>query len=233
MITLGIMQPYFLPYIGYWQLMNYVDQYVIYDNIKYTKKGWINRNRFLQNSTDALFTLPLKSGSDRLNIVEREIADVYDARKLLKVFHQAYKKAPYFDETFALCENILLSAETNLFKFLHQSIEHVCSALSISTPRVVSSNLPVEHESLAAQSKVIAICRALETNHYINPIGGLELYDRHAFEIQGIQIKFLRTNNIVYQQFANPFVPNLSILDVLMFNGASRTRDLLFEFTLE
>ena len=58
--TLGIMQPYFLPYIGYWQLLSAVDQFVVYDNIKYTKKGWINRNRFLRDGTDAVFTIPLK-----------------------------------------------------------------------------------------------------------------------------------------------------------------------------
>src|SRR6476469_7826367 len=101
-MKLGIMQPYFMPYIGYWQLLAMVDSFVLYDNIQYTKKGWINRNRFLQNGKDALFTIPLKKDSDFREVRERSIADDFDGDKLLKQFEASYRKAPHFETVFSL-----------------------------------------------------------------------------------------------------------------------------------
>ena len=84
-MKLAIMQPYFFPYIGYFQLIKSVDEFVIYDNIQYTKKGWINRNRILVNGTDYLISLPLKKDSDYLNVVDRQLAESWekDRTKLL------------------------------------------------------------------------------------------------------------------------------------------------------
>src|SRR5205809_1520347 len=101
------MQPYFLPYIGYWQLLAAVDRFVGYDNIQYAKKGWINRNRFLRNGADAFFTVPLKKGSDFLDIAERSIADDFDPATLLNPLAAAYRKAPCFAEVFPLIERIV------------------------------------------------------------------------------------------------------------------------------
>ena len=98
-MKLAIMQPYFLPYIGYFQLIAAVDQFIVYDNIKYTKKGWINRNRLLQNGTDTVFSIPLSKDSDALDIRERQIAADFRRDKLLKQIAEAYRKAPYFGQT--------------------------------------------------------------------------------------------------------------------------------------
>ena len=95
-IKLGIMQPYYCPYIGYWQLMNAVDEFVVYDNLKYTKRGWINRNRFLQNGKAAFFTINLKKDSDFLDIKDRIISNVFDKKRIFNLFEASYRKAPYF-----------------------------------------------------------------------------------------------------------------------------------------
>lgn len=212
------MQPYFLPYIGYFQLIAAVDRFVVYDNIKYTKKGWINRNRMLVNGADVMFSLPLKKDSDTLDVVERELAAEFEPGDLLKQWRGAYAKAPYFAETFPLLERMMACPERNLFRFIHASILAVCAHLSIKTPIHISSTIPIDH-TLRAEEKVLALCQAMGATEYINPIGGTELYDRKTFAKRGVSLHFLRAKPLEYPQFGAPFVPWLSILDVLMFNG--------------
>ena len=125
-MRLAIMQPYFLPYIGYYQLIAAADIFIVYDNIKYTKKGWINRNRILQNGKDVLFSLPLRNDSDSFDVRDRELAADFKRDKLLNQFGEAYRRAPYFAQTFPLLERIVHFDDTNLFRFLHHSIVKTC-----------------------------------------------------------------------------------------------------------
>jgi hypothetical protein len=230
-VTLGIMQPYFLPYIGYWQLLAAVDRFVIYDNIKYTKKGWINRNRFLRDGSDVFFTLPLKKGSDFLNIDQRAIADDFDPDSLLKPIESAYRKAPHFASAFAVFEAIVRSTPRNLFEFLHNGLRLTAEYLEIKTPIVVSSSVAIDHE-LKGEDKVIALCGALGATRYVNFIGGREMYAVEHFNAAGIDLKFIRSRPIEYPQFDRPFVPSLSILDVMMFNSRDTVRGMVGAYDL-
>ena len=224
-MKLAIMQPYFLPYIGYFQLIASVDRFVIYDNIKYTKKGWINRNRFLMNCTDAIFSIPLKKASDFLDIVEREISPSYDRDKLLAKLRRAYSGAPYFEQTYCLLEQIVMSKEINLFHCVYRSVLQVCKHLDINTPIVISSEVPIDH-CLKSEERVLAICEAYKASVYINPIGGIKLYSKQTFLRKGIDLKFIESKqSIKYKQNDCEFVPRLSIIDVLMFNPLDVVRD--------
>ncbi len=216
-MKLGIMQPYFLPYIGYFQLLASVDQFIVYDNIKYTKKGWINRNRMLQNGADVMFSLPLKKGSDSLDVVERELAVDFDRSKLLNQFRGAYGRAPQFDLTYPILERMVKYKEDNLFRYIHHSIVKLCEHLGINTEIRTSSEIPINHE-LRGQDKVLALCKAAGADSYINTIGGVELYSKADFGLQGFDLKFIKTRSFEYAQFGGSFVPWLSIVDVLMFN---------------
>lgn len=216
-MRLGIMQPYFLPYIGYFQLIAAVDQFVVYDNIKYTKKGWINRNRFLQNGKDAMFSLPLKKGSDYLDVCERELATDFDRKRLLNQLRAAYRRAPHFEQTFPLIELVVRYAEPNLFLFLQNSIAQVCAHLGITTKIIVSSEVGIDHH-LKAQDKVLALCEALDATAYVNTIGGMDLYSKKTFQEKGVKLQFILSKPFEYVQFNDAFVPWLSIIDVLMFN---------------
>lgn len=218
-MTLAIMQPYFLPYIGYFQLINAVDKFVIYDNIQYTKKGWINRNRILVNGKDGYITLPLKKDSDFLNISQRRLADsfVEDKKKLLRKIYQSYQKAPFFQDIYPIIEKIFTYDSNNLFEFIYHSINIICDYLNIKTPFVVSSSIPIDH-TLKAENKVLAICKSLGAIDYINPIGGVDLYDKLFFSSASVKLSFLKTDDINYLQFNQDFIPYLSIIDVLMFN---------------
>lgn len=216
-MRLAIMQPYFLPYIGYYQLIAAVDVFVVYDNIKYTKKGWINRNRFLQNGADAMFSLPLKKDSDSLDVVQRELSTDFDRAKLLSQLKGAYGRAPNFAQTFLLLERIVDCEEDNLFRYLHHSLIETCCHLGIDTEVRISSSIAIDHE-LKAQDKVLALCGSLGADTYINTIGGTDIYDKGVFQACGIDLQFIKSKPFEYKQFDASFVPWLSIVDVLMFN---------------
>lgn len=217
-MKLGIMQPYFLPYIGYFQLIAAVDTFIIYDNIKYTKKGWINRNRMLQNCKDAVFSLQLKKDSDYLNVAQRELSADFSREKLLNKFQGAYIKAPFFKEVFPLLQNIIYYPDNNLFRYIQHSLIQVCDYLNINTHIRISSEVLVDND-LKGQDKVLGICDVMGADTYINMIGGLELYDRDIFRSRNIDLFFIKSLEFEYPQFCSDFVPWLSILDVLMFNS--------------
>ncbi len=217
-MKVAIMQPYFLPYIGYFQLIAAVDTFIVYDNIKYTKKGWINRNRMLQNGKDVMFSLPLKSDSDYLDVCERELAADFNRDKLLNQFRGAYTRAPYFEQIFPLFEQIVRYEDTNLFRYIHHSITRVCEYLGIATEIKVSSSIVIDHD-LKNQDKVLALCEAEGANVYVNAIGGKELYSKEVFLNKGIALRFIQSKSLEYTQFGAEFVPWLSIIDVMMFNS--------------
>lgn len=217
------MQPYFLPYVGYFQLIASVDRFLLYDNIKYTKKSWINRNRMLLNGKDAMFSLPLKRGSDSLDVVERELAAEFDRSKLLNQFKGAYGRAPYFEQSYPLLEQIVRYEDLNLFRFIYFSIVRLCEHLDIKTEIRISSEIAIDY-GLKGQEKVLALCEAVGANTYINAIGGVELYSKDEFSRHGINLQFIKSLPFEYAQFERTFLPWLSILDVLMFNPLEAVR---------
>src|SRR5271170_6198121 len=143
-MKVAIMQPYIFPYLGYFQLLAAVDSFVLYDNIQYTKKGWINRNRMLENGQATLFTLPLASGSDYLDIRERDLASDYAPQTLLARFTGAYRRAPYFQQTLPLLEEVLRYADRNLFGYLHPALERTAAHLRLNTEIRGSSTVSID-----------------------------------------------------------------------------------------
>src|ERR1035437_7220065 len=227
-MKIAIMQPYFFPYIGYFQLMNAVDEFIIYDNIEFTKKGWINRNRILVNGVDSYITLPLKKDSDYLDVKSRYLADNWniERKKILNRISEAYKKAPPFAKSFQVIEEAVLCNEMNLFKFILNTLKIINKHLEIKTPLIISSSIPIDY-LLKAEKKVIELCKARKASTYINTIGGLMLYDKNEFNREGINLQFLKTDTIIYPQFKNDFVSLLSIIDVMMFNSKEQIQKYL------
>ncbi|MFM7549032.1 MAG: WbqC family protein [Cyanobacteriota bacterium] len=227
------MQPYFLPYIGYWQLLSACDHFVLYDSIQYTKKGWINRNRFLLNGRPEIFTLPLRKASHGLNVVDREIAPEFRPDKLLARWSSAYQCAPYFKSTYSLMEQVIRYPDRNLFDYIFVSIKSIASHLGISTPITISSELESNVSIARGSDRVLRLCKTLAATHYINSIGGTDIYDKQEFLSAGLTLHFLRTHKLEYSQQADKHVPFLSILDVLMYNSIDKVRNkILFEYDL-
>ena len=222
------MQPYIFPYIGYYQLMNAVDEFVVYDNIEFTKKGWINRNRVLVNGKDEYITLTLKKDSDHLHIKDRFLADTWetDRKKIINRITESYRKAPHFAAAFEVIQRCILYQDKNLFNFLLHSFHQVNEYLDINTKLVTSSSIEINH-SLKSEEKVIAICKAQDATTYINPIGGVGLYNKNNFSNDGIELQFLQAKNVTYTQYKNEFVSWLSIIDVMMFNSKEGIQNIL------
>ena len=230
---IAIMQPYFFPYIGYFQLINSVDEFVIYDNIQYTKKGWINRNRILCNESDKLITLPLKKDSDFKDVFERKLSDTWidDRNKILNLIKASYRKAPFFNDVFEISQKCLLYDDQNLFNFIFNSIKIINEYLEIKTKMILSSSINIDH-SLKSKNKVIAICKEMNATTYINAIGGVDLYDKDEFLENKIFLNFIKSNSLNYKQFDNEFIPWLSIIDVMMFNSKNRVIELVNSYSI-
>lgn len=229
---LAIMQPYFFPYLGYWQMINAVDKFVIYDDVNFIKGGWINRNNTLINGCSHLFTLPLLEASPYKHINEIKVTNnKKQKQKLLKSFEMSYSKAPYKNKVIALLADVILQKEDNLHLFLKYQFEKVFEYLDIDTEILLSSNIE-KTDDLHAQDRVIDICKRLSTTQYINAIGGQELYSKEDFAKNGIQLNFIKMNEIKYKQFSDKFVPNLSIIDVMMFNSPETIKEMLDDYEL-
>jgi len=232
----AIMQPYFFPYIGYFQLIHSVEQFVIYDDVTYIKNGWINRNRYLLNGQAKFFTLSLNQASSFIPINQTFILDekYKTKQKILKTFGMAYSKAPFYKTAFGLIEEIIMNTDNNIATYNESSIRKICDYCGIKTSIYVSSKIN-KNVSLKSQDKVIDICKNLCTSTYVNAPGGRSLYNHEIFNDNGMELKFLRTDldQITYKQFDFPFVPGLSIIDTLMFNSVEQVRLFLDQYSLE
>ncbi len=230
-MKLAIMQPYFLPYIGYFQLISAVDTFVVYDNIKFTKKGWMHRNRILVEGKDKLFTVPVRNDSDHLDVVQRALADSFskESRRIIRRVRAAYSKAPFYEEVIPLIKVCFQCREGNLFDFIYTSLMLLVEFLEIDTEIIISSSVSINHK-LKSQDKVLAICRELGASTYVNAIGGHDLYDAVVFQREGVDLRFIRTTPFEYEQFGEEFVPWLSIIDVMMFNSKERIQEYLRDY---
>lgn len=215
-MKIAIMQPYFFPYPGYFQLIGSVDLFVLYDNIKYTKQTWINRNRILMNEAPLTVSLHLQKASDLLTVQERKIVDDDHRVRILNQIRGAYGKAPHFRNVIDLIEKTLDFSDLNLYSFVRHSIVALCEYIGISTPIIASSEIAIDH-NLKNKDKVVAICQALKADKYVNAIGGQALYSKDEFSAHGIELYFIKSRPLHYTQFGTVFTPHLSIIDALMF----------------
>lgn len=229
-MRVGVMQPYFLPYIGYWQLLNAVDKYVVFDDVNFIKKGWINRNRILINGKPRFLNAPTTGISQNKHINEIGVNhDVKTIDKNLKTIEMAYKKAPFFQVVYPMVDQILHSGADNIADYISDSLDVLCDYMHINTVRIMSSSIDKDN-SLKGQDKILDICERLGATEYYNAIGGRELYDFSEFERRNIKLCFLETGPIEYKQFDNIFEPNLSILDVMMFNSVEEIQSMLQKY---
>lgn len=232
MKSIAIMQPYFFPYIGYWQLIHTVERFVIYDDVYYIKGGWVNRNRILINSTPTYITLPLHQSSPYKSICNTFLQPSFDWRdKLLKIIENTYRKSPYFANIFPVVEKIIHYETENLSDFLAHQLLTLAVFMGIKTEFVLTSR-SYENHFLSGQKRVIDICKREKANVYINAIGGQTLYDSKVFSDAGINLNFIEMCPLPYKQKANEFIPYLSIIDALMEVGTIGIKEHLDSFEL-
>ena len=225
-MKLAVMQPYLFPYIGYWQLIGAVDKFVVYDDVNYISRGWINRNNILVSGNAKMITLALSKASINRRINEIDIASELGTKEaFLRTIAGAYRKAPFYGDVFPLLEKVILNPENNIAKYILTSIETICSYLEIPTKILISSEIPKDN-SLRGDDKIVRICEILGAETYINPSSGMAIYNEEKFRKKHIELFFLKADldRICYKQFAGPYVGGLSIIDFLMFNSAEAIR---------
>ncbi|MEA2077129.1 MAG: WbqC family protein [Candidatus Marinimicrobia bacterium] len=233
-MKLAIMQPYFFPYIGYYQLISLVDKFIIYDDVAFIKNGWINRNRILLNKSEHFITLSLSGASSHKLINETYIqTNASIQKKILKTIHQEYSKAPYFNETYKLVEEVidLINIEKNISTIALKSLKIVTDHLKFETEFELSSEKYSHTKGIGREERLFKIIEENKADEYINLPGGNTLYSKEEFLKRGINLSFLEPGKVEYKQFSSPYIPNLSIIDVLMFNGKDDTLKLISRCT--
>ena len=230
---LAIMQPYFFPYLGYWQLLAAVDTFVILDDVNYINRGWINRNRIAINGEPSWLTVPLQGASQNRLICDIAIApDDGWKKRLHRSLASTYAKAPHAAEVLALFEHWLAQADGNLSAALHRCITQVAESLDLKTAIIPSSRIYPKGELKGAE-RILDICRREGAAVYVNPPGGKELYDAAMFHAAGIELQFLDPD--LHRDELRSGASDgsvLSILDSMMHNSAEELAEAARHFGL-
>ena len=216
-----------MPYLGYFQLIQAVDAFVVYDDVQYIKGGWINRNYILGQGQKQRFVLSVEKASPNKRIYDLTLCA--KDNKLLKSISLNYAKAPFYKDVYPLVEEVLAYPDRNLARFLEHSLKKVCAYLSLERMWQITSSLG-KKSGQSGQARVLDICIQLGAKEYINLPGGVDLYTAADFRNQDIRLSFLKPRIEPYPQYRLPFVPNLSIIDVLMFNSREQCANLLEQY---
>lgn len=233
-MRIAIMQPYFFPYIGYFQLIRSVDTFVFYDDVNFIKRGWINRNKFLVNGEERIVTIPCVRVSQNKLIKDIQV-DTNNPifRNAFRTLELSYKRAPYFDDVWDRVVSPCLSMDqTSISDFCIVGVRNICDYLGIRTQFKISSVERYGNDALPREERLIDIVRREGFSEYVNAIGGQAIYDKSYFRIQGVVLHFLKPSQPEYSQFGDSFVANLSILDMMMFLEKERILDLLDSYEL-
>lgn len=228
------MQPYFLPYIGYFQLINAVDKFVVYDDVNYIKKGWINRNFINIGNEKHLVTVPLSNSSQnqKINGVKLSEEEYLNwLTKLKKTIFHAYRKAEFFMEVSELIYDVLNNPPEYISELNFILIKRICKNIGIETNFVQTATI-YRNQGKKGQDRIVDICKKEDADTYINPIGGRDLYSKEVFANHGIELFFIKFTEIRYKQLGNGFVDNLSILDVMMHNSVEVVKRLINRYEL-
>jgi hypothetical protein len=249
-MKLGIMQPYFFPYIGYFQLINATDKWVIFDDIQYIRHGWVNRNRILHPDLTKewiYIIIPLQKHSQDNHICDIKILNNQIWKnKIMGQINHYRKNAPFYNETKTIVKQCLNFNGNNLSELNTYCLKEVCKYLDIDLHYQIFSNMDINlgdvdnpddwaleiSKKFDSDDWALEISKRLNADEYINPIGGKEIFDKEKFAEAGIKLSFLEPGNIEYEQKRKEFIPNLSIIDVMMFNSKEKIHELLKEYNL-
>lgn len=225
-MIVSVMQPYFFPYLGYYQLVAQSDLFIFLDDVNYINKGWINRNRVLVNGEPSFITVPLSGASQNrmINEIEVNYQEKWD-EKMLRNIEMNYKKAPFFESAFPVIQSVVSAKQKSISQLCVLSISKVFDYLELNPNYSFSSILNPEKEK-AGEERIISLVAQNKGNIYVNPEGGQELYHLEHFQNANLELKFIKMTPTAYKQIkAVDFIPYLSMIDVLMHVSSEEIRD--------
>lgn len=231
-MRLGIMQPYFFPYIGYFSLISQVDQFIILDDVQFIRHGWIERNRILKQTGGwQYFAVPLQKHNQTACISEIHIDNEQDWKKKILAQLVHYKRAPYYRKVTQLLAEVFALEYVNITQLDLNCLRAVARYLHISTPITLFSDMKVQIDPVnAADEWALNICKALHADEYWNPPGGKSFFDKNKYDNAGINLYFQEVDLEIYSQFDKEFEAGLSILDVMMFNSPDVINNMLSRY---
>ena len=226
---IAIWQPYFFPYIGYWQVIHVADTFFVGDNAHYIKNGWIHHNRILGQDDQPLdFGIQVSHASvDRYINETKRVVNLKRADKMCRVLEYYYSKAPHYNEAMDVIRPILMDEETDLTRYLVGQLKTVATYLGITTEIRLLSEVSARWDCQAPEV-IRRTCRHFGCSDYINSITGTKYYAKEAFGEMGIDLHFIRRNDdIHYKQRCDEYVPDLSIIDTMMYCSREEMHDML------
>lgn len=239
-MKIGIMQPYFMPYIGYWQRIHAVDVHVIFDDVNYIKSGWMHRNRIIINGCTHYLHLSVRKASQNKKINETFIiAEKALQERMLKTLECSYRKAPFFADAMEVLTDIIMQKEENLAKYLSFQIQKICWYFGIKTKILISSDID-KNNSLKGQEKIMDICKQVGKSAYaggityVNASSGEHLYNKNDFRNQNLNLEFIKNKSSVYytQMRCESFIPSLSVIDIMMNCSLDSIQKLLNDYVI-
>lgn len=234
-MKLAIMQPYFFPYIGYFQLIQSVDHFVFFDTPQYEKRGWMNRNRIINPKEGFTYiTVPTEKAPQNTPLNKIRIDDTQDWRERIEGQLNVYKKrATFYSEVMELVESVLKQPEESLFALNIYSIQKTCEFLELPfSPDIFSKMNLFVRDECEPDEWALNITKAMGYDVYVNAPGGASFFDRGKYTQAGIELRFIQPKLTPYVQKIGRFESGLSILDVMMFNPKDKVREMLQEYEL-
>lgn len=236
-MKLAVMQPYFFPYIGYFQLIRATDKFIVFDVVQYIDRGWMNRNRILSpNNTEGWNYITIPVSGPKKDLIKNIQIDTQNKKikeTIGKLTYYKHLRAPYYQDVKEIYENVINKNFSYLIDLNIESLKVVCDYLGITFNYEICSKKDYDFNKVEGPGDwSFEISKQERANTYINPIGGIQLFDKKKFNDSGIELKFLKTKNIVYRQSRREFIPSLSIIDVLMFNSKEEIKEMLNEYEL-
>lgn len=235
-MRLGIMQPYFFPYLGHFSLIKHTDEWIVFDTVQYIDRGWMNRNRIIHpDKPETLYvTVPVTAHRDTIiHDVEIDRSQPYAQRILGQLAASYQKRAPYYKTVAGLVGDCLADETHSLRDLNVLCLRRVCEYLGVPlNMRIFSQmNLPIAPVS-SPDEWALNICKALGETDYLNPPGAREMFDRKKYADAGVQLRFLQFEPTPYNQKKRQFFENLSVLDAMMFCSPEEICAMLDVYTL-
>lgn len=236
-MRLGIMQPYFYPYLGYFSLIKHTDHWIVFDTVQYIEHGWINRNQIIHPSKPETmyFTVPLQKHSRETSIKNIYIENTSNYQeKILGQLNASYKKrAPYFKTVYSMVEDALYQNFKDIVSLNVYTLNQICKYLNIPFHYDIYSQMNLNISPVHGPGDwALNISIALGADEYINPPGGMDIFNPEDFKSHNIQLSFLKINLKPYSQKKARFFESLSILDVMMFNPPKIINTMLDDFVI-
>jgi len=234
-MTLGINQPYFLPYLGIFSLINLVDEFILFDTVQFIRHGWIERNRILKPGFGWQYiSVPLIKAKRETIIKDMLINnEIAWQDKLISQLVHYKKKAPFYNIVIDLLSLAIYNTFESIVDIDNKLLQDICKYLEIDTPISIFSEMNLNIKNAKAPDEwALNICLSYGADHYINQPGGREYFNKEKYENSGIKLNFIQMKDIVYSQKRDYFEPWLSIIDVMMFNDVPTIKNYLNQYEL-